>query len=57
VEQTSFALDTIKDTQTTIFAMKAAAGTLKAEHKKIDLNDIENMQDDLEGMALYVLNK
>jgi charged multivesicular body protein 5 len=50
VDQTSFAIDTIKSTQTTVSAMKAAAKTMKKEAKKINLNEIENMQDDIEDM-------
>jgi charged multivesicular body protein 5 len=49
IDQTAFAINTVKDTQVTVSAMKAAAKTLKAENKKIDLNDIENMQDEMEG--------
>jgi charged multivesicular body protein 5 len=41
VEQTSFAIDSVKDTQTTIAAMKAASVTLKSEAKKIKIDDIE----------------
>jgi charged multivesicular body protein 5 len=50
VDQTSFAIDTIKSTQTTVSAMKAAAKTMKKESKKINLNEIEDMQDDIEDM-------
>ena len=50
MEQTIFALDTIKDTQTTVLAMKTAAVTLKAENKKINISEIEDMQDDLQDM-------
>lgn len=51
VEQTAFAIESIKDTQTTVSAMKAASKTLKAEQKKINLSEIEDMQDDLAGMS------
>jgi charged multivesicular body protein 5 len=54
VEQTSFAIDSVKDTQTTVFAMKAAAKTLKAEQKKIKLSEIEDMQDDLTGLFALI---
>ncbi len=50
IDQTSFALNTIKDTQVTIAAMSAAAKTLKKEQKKININDIENMQDEMEDL-------
>jgi charged multivesicular body protein 5 len=49
IEQTSFAIESVKDTQTTIFAMKAATGQLKAETKKMNFNEVEDMQDDLTG--------
>ena len=49
VEQTAFAIDSVQDTQTTVFAMKAASKVLKAEQKKINLSEIEDMQDDLAG--------
>jgi charged multivesicular body protein 5 len=48
--QTSFAMDTIKDTHTTIAAMKDASKQLKLEHKKINLNEIEDLNDDLADM-------
>lgn len=50
IDQTAFALETVKDTHTTIAAMKAASATMKLEHKKINLSEIEDMQDDLEDM-------
>ena len=50
IEQTSFAIDSIKDTQTTVAAMKAAATTLKAETKKLNIDQIEDTQDDLQDM-------
>jgi hypothetical protein len=53
IEQTAFAIDSVKDTQTTVAAMKVATKTLKVENKKINLNEIENMQDDLEGKTCY----
>jgi charged multivesicular body protein 5 len=55
LDQTSFALDSIKDAQTTVAAMQAASKTLKKEHKKLNLNDIENMQDEMEGIVSLVL--
>ena len=49
MEQTSFAIESVRDTQTTISAMQAASKQLKIEHKKIDIGAIEDMQDDLSG--------
>lgn len=51
VEQTSFAIESVRDTQTTIAAMQTASKQLKMEHKKIDIGAIEDMQDDLSGMG------
>lgn len=56
IDQTSFAIETIKSTQTTVAAMKEASKTLKKEQKKINLNDLENMQDDMEGILLVLFN-
>jgi charged multivesicular body protein 5 len=50
IDQTAFAIDSIKDAQTTVAAMKDAAKTLKKENKKLNLNDIDNMQDEIEDM-------
>ena len=49
VEQTSFAMESVRDTQTMVAAMQTAAKQLKVEHKKININQIEDMQDDLSG--------
>ncbi|CAN0014268.1 unnamed protein product [Discosporangium mesarthrocarpum] len=50
IEQTSFAIDSVKDTQTTVAAMKSAGKTLKTEVKKMDLNEIEDLTDDMAEM-------
>eukprot|EP01006_Ploeotia_vitrea_P025788 TRINITY_DN58680_c0_g1_i1.p1 TRINITY_DN58680_c0_g1~~TRINITY_DN58680_c0_g1_i1.p1 ORF type:complete len:227 (-),score=23.48 TRINITY_DN58680_c0_g1_i1:22-702(-) len=47
VESTVFALDSVKDTQLTIAAMQEGAKQLKIENKKLDINKIEDMQDDM----------
>lgn len=52
MEQTSFAIDSVKDTQTTVAAMQAASKQLKVEHKKINIAEIEDMQDDLTGQYI-----
>lgn len=49
LDQTAFTIDSVKDTHTTIAAMKEASKVLKVENKKINLNEVEDMQDDLEG--------
>lgn len=50
VDQTSFAIETVRSTQTTVSTMKAAAKTLKKENKKINLAELEDLQDEMEGM-------
>lgn len=52
VDQTSFAIETVRSTQTTVAVMKTAAKTLKKENKKINLAELENMQDEMEGTSL-----
>eukprot|EP01114_Cavostelium_apophysatum_P023874 TRINITY_DN913_c0_g1_i1.p1 TRINITY_DN913_c0_g1~~TRINITY_DN913_c0_g1_i1.p1 ORF type:complete len:209 (+),score=65.95 TRINITY_DN913_c0_g1_i1:141-767(+) len=47
MEQTNFATQSLKDTVTTVAAMKDANVTLKKQLKTIKIDDIENMQDDL----------
>ena len=48
--QTVFALETVKDSQTTIAAMQAASKELKTQHAKINIDKIEDMNDDLADM-------
>jgi len=50
IEQTSFAIDSVKDYQATIAAMSEANKTLKAEQKKLNIDSIEDIQDELEDM-------
>ena len=49
IDQTSFAIETVRSTQTSVAAMKVATKTLKKENKKISLAEIEDMQDEMEG--------
>lgn len=41
MEQTSYAIQTMKDTQVTVSAMKTGLKQMKKENKKIDLGKIE----------------
>jgi len=50
MEQSNYALQTMKDTQTTVSAMKMGLGQMKKEYKKINIDKIEDMQDDMEDM-------
>jgi charged multivesicular body protein 5 len=52
IDQTAFAIETVKNTQITVAAMSAAAKQLKVENKKIDLSEIEDMQDG--GLTHYL---
>ncbi|KAF4324528.1 hypothetical protein BBO99_00001761 [Phytophthora kernoviae] len=47
IEQAAFAIDTSRDTITTVAAMKSAAVQLKAETQKIDISELEDVQDDM----------
>merc|ERR1719506_2417640 len=47
VEQIMFAQDTLKETAGTVSAMKDANKALKKEFKKIKIDQIEDMQDDM----------
>jgi len=47
VEQIMFAQDTLKETAGTVSAMKDANKAMKKEFKKVNINQIEDMQDDM----------
>lgn len=57
MEQTSFAMESIKDTAQTVQAMKAAGAELKTAFKKQDLNidSIEKMQDEMADLMVICL--
>jgi charged multivesicular body protein 5 len=50
MEQSNFAIQTAKDTQTTLSAMKTGLKDMKREYKKIDIGKIDDIQDDMEDM-------
>lgn len=50
IEQQNMAIQTMKDTKTTVNAMKIGLKEMKKEYKKININEIENIQDDMEDM-------
>lgn len=50
IEQQNMAIQTVKDTKTTVNAMKIGLKEMKKEYKKININEIENIQDDMEDM-------
>ncbi|XP_065665056.1 charged multivesicular body protein 5 isoform X2 [Hydra vulgaris] len=50
MEQANFATQTLKDTKTTVDAMKLGVQQMKKEYKKINIDQIEDLQDDMEDM-------
>merc|ERR1712226_202981 len=49
-DQTQYAIQSMKDTQVSVNAMKAGMKEMKKEFKKVDIYKIENMQDEMEDM-------
>ncbi|XP_046737903.1 charged multivesicular body protein 5 [Diprion similis] len=50
MEQANYATQTLKDTQSTVVAMKQGVKQMQKEFKNINIDDIEDMQDDLADM-------
>ncbi|ENN75790.1 charged multivesicular body protein 5 [Dendroctonus ponderosae] len=50
MEQANFAHQTLKDTQTTVIAMKDGMKAMKRDFKKINIDDIDDVQDELADM-------
>jgi len=50
LDQVAFQLSSVKDTQAALSAMQTANIALKEETKKLDLDKVEDMQEDLEEM-------
>ncbi|GMH88531.1 hypothetical protein TL16_g11183, partial [Triparma laevis f. inornata] len=50
IEQAGFAIESAKDTVTTVSAMKAANTQLKKQYKEFNIDEIEDMTDDLADM-------
>lgn len=50
IEQAGFAIESAKDTVTTVAAMKAANTQLKKQYKEFNIDEIEDMTDDLADM-------
>ncbi|VDN54578.1 unnamed protein product [Dracunculus medinensis] len=50
IEQTNMAIQGMKDTQTTVDAMKMGLKSMQKEYKKIDINKIDTLQDEMEEM-------
>jgi len=47
MEQANYATQSLKDTQATVVAMKAGAKQMKKEFKKVNIDEIEDIQDDM----------
>ena len=50
MEQANFATQQLKDTKTTVDAMKLSVKEMKKEYKKVNIDQIENLHDDMEDM-------
>jgi len=50
MEQANFATQSLKDTKTTVDAMKTGVKQMKKEYKKVNIDEIEDLQDDMEDM-------
>lgn len=50
MEQANFATQMLKDTQTTVQAMKLGVQEMKKEYKKVNIDQIEDLQDDMADM-------
>jgi charged multivesicular body protein 5 len=50
MEQANYATQTLKDTQTTVQAMKLGVKEMKQAYKKVNIEDIEDIQDSMEDM-------
>ncbi|KAA0203026.1 hypothetical protein HAZT_HAZT004410 [Hyalella azteca] len=50
MEQTNYATQSLKDTKTTVAAMKLGVKDMKREFKKINIDEIEDLQDDMADM-------
>jgi charged multivesicular body protein 5 len=50
LEQQNFAIQSLKDTKTTVDAMKVGVKDFKQAYRHVNIDHIENMQDDLEDL-------
>lgn len=50
LEQQNFAIQTCKDTKTTVDAMKVGVKDFRKAYKNVNIDQIENMQDELEDL-------
>merc|ERR1712176_22537 len=52
MDQTNYTINSLKDTQQTVTAMKAGLKEMKKEYKKINIDKVEDLQDEMEDMML-----
>merc|ERR1711887_360769 len=52
MDQANYTINTLKDTQQTVTAMKAGLKQMKKEYKKINIDKVEDLQDEMEDMML-----
>lgn len=52
LDQTKFATENLKDTATTVEAMKGAAVELKSAFKEIDIDEVEDLYDDMDELLV-----
>ncbi|KAK3914761.1 Charged multivesicular body protein 5 [Frankliniella fusca] len=50
MEQANYATQSLKDTQSTVIAMKAGVKQMQKEFKKINIGEIDDLQDDMADM-------
>lgn len=50
MEQQNYAIQSIKDTKDTVAAMQAGAKQMKKEYKKINIDMVEDLQDEMEDL-------
>lgn len=50
MEQANYAAQSLKDTQSTVVAMRDGVGQMKKEFKKVNIEEIEDIQDDMADM-------
>eukprot|EP01061_Rhynchopus_euleeides_P030575 TRINITY_DN50778_c0_g1_i1.p2 TRINITY_DN50778_c0_g1~~TRINITY_DN50778_c0_g1_i1.p2 ORF type:complete len:217 (+),score=102.35 TRINITY_DN50778_c0_g1_i1:217-867(+) len=50
MDEMAFAMETVRDTHEQVQCLKATATQLKTEHKKLDVGDVEKLQDELQDL-------
>lgn len=51
LEQSNYAIQSLKDTKTTVDAMKIGVKQFKKEYKNVNIDNIEDLQDELEDLT------